>query len=473
MKKILLVNTVYGRGSVGRIIGDLYRCGENAGYETYAAFSRSDVPEGIRGVRIGNVGDLAGHVAMDILADRGGFGSAAVTRKFLQWVDTVQPDLIHLHNIHGFYLQVEVLFRYLRERGIPVVWTLHDCWPITGHCAYFEAAGCAKWKAGTGCHNCPQHLQAYPYSVWDYSRKGYERKRAAFTGVLKLTIVTPSVWLKNIVGESFLKEYPVEVIPNGIDLSIFKPYRGDAADEIAAACGVTGNPSEACAEKSDSYNNLRMKSENTQPGDGEAQTVLQSILAQKGGRRLILGVANVWTKRKGYEMLLHLAKKLSDDEVLCLVGVSKRQQRKLESEYRGKVLPVTHTDSVEELAGLYNAADVFVNPTFEDNFPTTNLEALACGTPVVTASVGGSTEMLTSGGCVLTDVGDSFAPGDEEGMERVVQRVLDRGKAAYTQRCAAQGRLYGRQKSYERYLALYARVLGDTVPADRLHPGCV
>ena len=421
MKKILLVNTVYGRGSVGRIIGDLYRCGENAGYETYAAFSRSDVPEGIRGVRIGNVGDLAGHVAMDILADRGGFGSAAVTRKFLQWVDTVQPDLIHLHNIHGFYLQVEVLFRYLKERGIPVVWTFHDCWPITGHCAHFEAAGCEKWKAGTGCHNCPQHLQAYPYSVWDYSRKGYERKCAAFTGVPRLTIVTPSVWLKNIVGESFLKEYPVEVIPNGIDLNIFRPCRG-AAEKPA------------------------------------------------GGRRLILGVANVWTKRKGYEMLLHLAKKLPDDEVLCLVGVSGRQQRKLESEYRGKVLPVTHTDSVEELAGLYNAADVFVNPTFEDNFPTTNLEALACGTPVVTASVGGSTEMLTSGGCVLTDVGDSFAPGDEEGMERAVQRVLVRGKGAFTQRCAAQGRQYDRQKSYERYLALYERVLGGTVPVDRLHP---
>lgn len=421
MKKILLVNTVYGRGSVGRILGDLYRCGETSGYETYAAFSRTDVPEGMRGVRIGNVGDLAGHVAMDLLADRGGFGSSAVTKRFLQWVDTVQPELIHLHNIHGFYLQVEVLFRYLKERGIPVVWTLHDCWPITGHCAYFEAAGCEKWKADAGCHNCPQHLQAYPYSVWDYSRKGYERKRAAFTGVPRLTIVTPSVWLKNIVGESFLKEYPVEVIPNGIDPGIFRPCRGTAE-----------KPS--------------------------------------GGRRLILGVANVWTKRKGYEMLLHLAKKLPDDEVLCLVGVSKRQQRELESEYRGKVLPVTHTDSVEELAGLYNAADVFVNPTFEDNFPTTNLEALACGTPVVTASVGGSTEMLTSGGCVLTDVGDSFAPGDEEGMERAVQRVLVRGKGAFTQRCAAQGRQYDRQKSYERYLALYERVLGGTVPVDRLHP---
>ena len=421
VKKILLVNTVYGRGSVGRILGDLYRCGETSGYETYAAFSRSDVPTGMRGVRIGNVGDLAGHVAMDLLADRGGFGSSAVTKRFLQWVDTVQPDLIHLHNIHGFYLQVEVLFRYLKERGIPVVWTFHDCWPITGHCAYFEAAGCEKWKADAGCHNCPQHLQAYPYSVWDYSRKGYERKCAAFTGVPRLTIVTPSVWLKNIVGESFLKEYPVEVIPNGIDLNIFRPCRG-AAEKPA------------------------------------------------GGRRLILGVANVWTKRKGYEMLLHLAKKLPDDEVLCLVGVSGRQKRKLESEYRGKVLPVTHTDSVEELAGLYNAADVFVNPTFEDNFPTTNLEALACGTPVVTASVGGSTEMLTSGGCVLTDVGDSFAPGDEEGMERAVQRVLVRGKGAFTQRCAAQGRQYDRQKSYERYLALYERVLGGTVPVDRLHP---
>ena len=220
MTKILQINTVYQKGSVGRIMAELYTAAEKSGFESYVAFSRADVPKEIRGYRIGNTIDFTFHVLDGIIFGWGGFASAGETRKFLNWIDKVQPDLIHLHNIHGFYIQIELLFEYIKKKNIPVIWTLHDCWPITGHCAYFDYVGCNKWKKK--CQRCPQHLQSYPYSFIDNSKKNYEQKKRAFTNVKNLTIVTPSQWLADIVKNSFLREYQVQTIPNGINLGQFR-----------------------------------------------------------------------------------------------------------------------------------------------------------------------------------------------------------------------------------------------------------
>ena len=223
--KIVQVNTICGVGSIGRICVDLYETLQKNGEEAYIATGRGSLPPGIKGYVIGNKADFVCHVMKNFTQGKAGFGSKQVTEKFLHWLSEVQPDLVHLHNIHGFYLQIELLFAYLKEHDIPVVWTLHDCWSFTGHCAYFDYIGCEKWKEENGgCHNCSIHKSAYPYAIFkDNSKWNYKRKKEVFTGVKNLTIVTPSAWLKGLVEQSFLKEYPVEVIPNGINLDNFIP----------------------------------------------------------------------------------------------------------------------------------------------------------------------------------------------------------------------------------------------------------
>ena len=224
--KILQVNTVIKGSSVGRIMADLYQVIEAGGHEARVAVGREPMLEGYKGILIGNKKDFYMHVARNFLLGEAGFASAEVTTRFLRYIDEEKPDIVHLHNIHGFYLQVEQLFAYLKKKKIPVVWTLHDCWSFTGHCAYYDYAACEKWK--TGCHTCVQHAKVYPYALFkDNTIASYRRKHKAFCGVENLTIVTPSKWLADQVGQSFLKEYPVRVIPNGIDLSLFAPGEGE------------------------------------------------------------------------------------------------------------------------------------------------------------------------------------------------------------------------------------------------------
>lgn len=335
--KIAQINTVCGNGSVGRITVDIYHALRKSGHEGKIFYGRRTAPEGVEAELFGSSPDMGIHVLHTFFEGTHGFASKGQTKKLIENLKQYAPDLIHLHNIHGFYLDVEELFAYLKVCGKPIIWTLHDCWSFTGHCAYFDFVQCEKWK--TGCENCPQHRNTYPYAIFqDASKKNYVRKKAAFQGVKGLTIVTPSKWLGELVKESFLKEYPVKVIPNGIDLERFVPQQ--------------------------------RKSRN---------------------KHLVLGVANVWDRRKGLDYLKQLSQMLDSEKYeVAVVGVSKKQIRELPQGMIG----IEHTQNVEELMQLYSEASVYVNPTLEDNFPTTNLEALACGTPVVTFATGGSVEAI-------------------------------------------------------------------------------
>lgn len=339
--KILQINSVCGVGSTGRIATDLYKVLEEQGHECKIAYGRGTAPKGIDSIKIGSNLDNYMHVLKTRVFDKHGFGSVSSTMKFIEDVKEYDPDIIHLHNIHGYYINIEILFNYLKEANKPVIWTLHDCWAFTGHCAYFDYVGCDKWK--NGCNKCPQK-EGYPTSkVFDNSKLNYEKKRELFTSIKNMTIVTPSKWLANLVKESFLGKYPVEVINNGIDLEVFKPIESDFRERY----------------------NLQDKF-------------------------IILGVASVWEERKGLKYFIELSKELSADYKVVVVGVTEKQKKELPN----NILAITRTNNVKELAEIYTAVDVFVNPTLEDNFPTTNLEALACGTPVITFNTGGSVESI-------------------------------------------------------------------------------
>lgn len=376
--RVLQINSVCGYGSTGRIAIDIYKILEEKGHECLIAFGRGSAPEGLNTLRIGTKFDIYMHAAKTRLLDRHGFGSTKATGEFIKKIKEYNPDVIHLHNIHGYYINMELLFDYLKEANKPVVWTLHDCWAFTGHCAHFDYIGCEKWK--TGCLRCPQK-KSYPASIIkDNSKNNYESKKKLFTGVRNMTIVTPSNWLAGLVKESFLKEYNIKVINNGIDLNTFKPAESDFRRKM----------------------NLNEKF-------------------------IILGVANVWNEWKGLEYFIELSKLIDSDSRIVLVGLNGRQIKNLPQNAIG----IKRTNNAEELAKIYTAADVYVNPTLEDNFPTTNLEALACGTPVITYNTGGSIECVDESCGIVVEkehIGDLARAIDKIRLNSV-DRIYCTGKA--------------------------------------------
>lgn len=330
--RVLMINSVCGIRSTGRICTDLAQQLEQDGHEVKIAYGRvEDVPEKFKkyAVRIGSDKDLKLHAIRTRVLDEHGFGSKKATRAFLKWAEEYDPDLLWLHNIHGYYINIEMLFDWIKSRPqMKVKWTLHDCWAFTGHCAYFTMAHCEKWK--TGCANCPQK-DRYPASVLkDNSKQNYARKKAAFTGVHDMTLITPSQWLANLVKRSFLGEYPIEVHYNTIDTNIFQPT----------------------------------------PSDFRKRYGLEH-------KKILLGVASTWDDRKGLDDFFRLADMLDDSYRIVLVGLSDAQMKMC----KPNMLGIQQTNNPQELAAIYTAADVFVNPSKEETFGLTTVEAQACGTP--------------------------------------------------------------------------------------------
>lgn len=391
--KIVQINTVYETGSTGKIMASLYQIAHAEGYEAYVAYGRGNTPADVHEYKIGNRLDFFMHVLINFFLGKSGFGSGIVTRRFLRWLNKVQPDLLHLHNLHGFYIHVGMLFKYIKSHNIPVIWTFHDCWSMTGQCAHFDYAECPKWK--TACHHCPIYRSDYPYSLFkDNSRKNYVLKREAFTNVPSMTIVTPSEWLADIVKQSFLKDYPVKIIPNGIDLDLFKP----------------------------------------------AQASCES--------RIILGVANVWSHTKGLNYLLQLSEMLDAPYHVALIGLNKKQQAQIQASYGNRITGIMRTSSQTELATWYQRAYVYVNPTLEDNFPTTNLEALACGTPVITFNTGGSPESLTDKCGIVVE------KGNVQQLKEAILSLEYRTEITSSS-CREQALKFNQDANFREYLKLY------------------
>ena len=369
---VLFINQVCGTGSTGKITAELAEKYEREGHTVKIAFGRNaKVPEKYQrfAVRIGGSLDVYLHALLTRLTDRHGLFSRRATKKFLRWAESFNPDILWLHNIHGYFINYEMLFDWIKSRPqMKVFWTLHDCWSFTGHCSFFSFAKCDKWQ--DHC-DAKQQKKAYPASFFDRSFKNFEQKRKSFTGVKDLTIITPSQWLASLVKQSFLRDYPIEIRYNEINHDIFKPIQDNGR--------------------------IRQK-------------------YQLQDKFIVLGVANIWDPRKGLQDFIKLSTILDPERfAIILVGVKQAQMKQLPQ----GIIAIERTENQKELAEFYAAADVFFNPTYEDNYPTVNLEAEACGTPVLTYQTGGSPE-------TLHDPRSKVVPaGDLEAVKSFIHKLFD------------------------------------------------
>lgn len=397
MKKLLQINPVIKENtSTGKIMRTLGELAQAAGWESYVAYSRARdgvPPHSSRLVPVGNKADLLLHWVATRLFDAHGLASRLATRRFVARLRELNPDVIHIHNIHGYFLNYKILSRALAQMGKPVVWTVHDCWLYTGHCYHYASAGCERWK--TGCHHCPQK-KAFPASrLLDRSRRNWEDKKKAFCSIPGLTLVTVSRWMKGEIARSFLGGVRCEVIHNGINLDTFRP---SPSAETALAYGT-----------------------------------------------YYLAVASIWLPEKGLQDLEKLSSVLDADERLVVVGKRPSGHR-----FPRNVVCLERTADAVALAALYTEAVALVNPTWQDNYPTVNMEAIACGTPVVSYRTGGSPESITP------QTGRVVEQGDVEGLAEALHAIRWQGKEHFSEACRSYALAHFRaQDRFNDYIQLY------------------
>ena len=398
--KIVLINTCL-YGSTGRIMEQISRVAQEAGHNTWmvSSYERPKLRNkkySRQNIIIGDFLSLYLHIGLGHLTGLSGMFSIVSTMRLIKKLEKIQPDIVHLHNLHDCYVNIPMLFRYLKNSKIPVIWTLHDCWSFTGHCAYFDYVDCNKWK--TGCQKCPQ-FRKYPISYIDNSRYMYKLKKKWFNAVKDMILVTPSQWLETLVKQSYLKDFPTKVINNGIDLSLFKPR-------------LTG---------------FREK---------------YGISSQK---HIVLGVAYCWNHRKGLDIFVELSKRLDNDKYqIVLVGIDGKQETRLPK----NVIAIRKAQNQQELAEIYTAADVFVNPTREDIFGLVNIEALACGIPVITFNSGGSPE------CITETTGIVVERNNVDEMEKEIVRIC-KTRPYSKEECIERAHLFDMNKKFAEYVELY------------------
>lgn len=397
-KRIVSIN-LGNFGSTGTIVKGISEIAENSGYEYYCIYpgNKSNKRKSKNDIII--CSDFFRRVNEKLAYYTGLNGCFSFFSTFyvLYKLKKIKPQIIHLHNLHNSYINLFLLFNYIKKYDIEIVWTLHDCWAFTGQCPYFTMVKCEKWK--TGCYDCPQY-EEYPHSKFDCTKIMWKLKKKWFTGVKHLTIVTPSRWLANLVKESFLKIYPIRIINNGINLDIFKPIHSNFKERY---------------KLKDKY--------------------------------ILLGVAMPWSKRKGIDTFIQLASHLDVEKYqIVLVGTSNDDDKKLPS----NIISIHKTNNLKELVEIYSAVDLFINPTREENYPTVNMEAIACGTPVVTFNVGGCSEIVTQDcGIVLKNNNIS------ELLEIITKLTIH--KSFTRENCINKAKKFNMNEKYKEYLNLYSK----------------
>lgn len=399
MPKLLQINVTANWGSTGKIAESIGLSAIHHGWESYIAYGRYSNESQSQLVRVGSSIDTYWHYGMQRIFDNEGLCSKRATRKLIAEIKRIAPDIIQLHNIHDHYLNYQMLFEYLNGTDIKVVWTFHDCWAFTGHCFHFVTKDCKRWK--TGCHDCLMKGE-YPRSFLDCSERNWKLKKSLFARNKNLTIVACSDWIAGFARESFLKDKRIEVIHNGCDIDVFSIQLRNQRDKFR-----------------------------------------------------IIAVSNVWYRNKGENDIYKLRQMLPQQEYeIFMVGLSAGQVRNLPD----GIIGIQRTQNVQELVQLYSDADVLINPTYEDNFPTVNIEALACGTPVITYRTGGSPEAVDE----LT--GAVIEQGDLNTLcEKIKEFNLLDFKQVHTEDCRMRAvEKFDKNKCFEKYISLYKQILdGD------------
>jgi len=405
LTKLLQIVVEGNRGSTGTIAESIGELVLKQGWKSYIAHGRFPRSSSSQIIRIGSSLEILIHGITTRLFDRHGLGSCRATRVLIKKIEKIKPDIVHLHHLHGYYINIEILFNYLSNANLPTVWTFHDCWAITGHCCYFDYVGCQKWK--TNCHHCPQKKE-YPASLFiDRSKKNFYLKKKLFTSVSNMMIVTVSEWLDSIVGNSFLADTPRKIIFNGVNVDLYKKTP-------------------------------LMKSQATKKS------------LKIGDGFMILGVANTWEERKGFNDFMRLSKRIGRNDFIVLVGLRKSQIKNLPN----NVIGIIRTESMEKLRDLYAAADVYLNLSVEETFGLTTAEALSCGTPAIVYNATACPEVL--------DVNTGFVvnKNDIDGLLESIEGIRKNGKEFYSSQCRERAiKYYNRVDRLSEYLEMYKQMI--------------
>lgn len=395
MRKLVQINISANWGSTGKIVEQIGLCAMARGWESYIVYGNSMRPSKSELIKVGPKANKYIHYIEQRIFDNEGLCSRFLTRRVIKKIDAIKPDIINLHNIHDHYLNYHILFEYLNQTDIKVVWTFHDCWAFTGHCMHFVTKNCDRWK--TGCHSCLMRGE-YPKSLMDRSSRNWALKKSLFTANKNLTIVACSQWIADYVKDSFLGNRRIETMHNGVDLNTF-----------------------------------------------------DVVPVEKPKKFRILGVSSVWPKAKGIFDIFKLREMLPASQYeIMMVGLNSKQ---VESLPEG-IIGIERTQNVQELVKLYNEADVLINPTYADTFPTVNLEALACGTPVITYRTGGSPEAIDEKTGVVVEQGDVKALA-----ETIVKMREYPLKSEDCRQRALEN--FDKDISYEKYINLYQELLHE------------
>ena len=396
--KVYQVNVVCGSGSTGKIVTDLAHMIKEYGGESRIAYGRGSSPEGIDAIKVSSKLDLYIHAVLTRITDKHGLYSKEATKRLVKDIKTYKPDIIHLHNIHGYYLNYEMLFRFLQEYNRPIVWTLHDCWTFTGHCAHFDYVKCDKWKSG--CYACAQKKRYPKSNLFDNSKSNFLKKKELFNLPNSITIVTVSEWLKGVAEKGILKKYPILKISNGIDLKIFKPTENDIKKKYHLE-----------------------------------------------NKKIVLGVASTWEEYKGIQTFFELAEQLPDNYQVVMIGLTDKQMK----EKPEKILGIPRTANQKELVEWYSSAEVYVNTSVEETMGLTTVEAMACGTPVIVMNTTASPELVDDNCGIIVE------PNDLEGLKQAV--IALNKTTVISDYCINHVKEYEKDKQYTKYIDLYKKIL--------------
>ncbi len=401
MPRLLIINVALNWGSTGKIVEGIGTLAQKQGWEVVVAHgARYKNLSYLLSIQVSSkVGEWV-HFVESSLFDAQGQGSRCETKRFLKELDDIKPDLVHIHNIHGCFINYPLLFNYLKEHNIPVVWTLHDCWAMTGHCTHFMLTNCVKWQ--TGCSHCPQKRTFPKTYMLDRSEQNYSLKKSLFTSMPVMHITTVSNWLKGIAEASYLKKYPVTVVPNGIKTDVFVP---------------------------------------------ELSTIKEQYGLQ--GKKLLLAVAIGLDERKGLYDYIKLAEKLPEQYQLMLVGLTEEEQKALPK----RIIGVKRTNGAKELAAYYSAADALLSLSYEETFGLTIAEAMACGTPAIVYDNTAQPELISP------ETGKVVPTGDVDAVLSAIEELCSKPKESYSTACRKHSLEYDEKVSYQKYLDIYSAIL--------------